>query len=72
MKRRRSRALAGEAGKPEPKAEPKPESKQKKEDDKDKASRCRPKEFGSKDDYQLNQALNLLKGLQVLQKQQGT
>jgi carboxyl-terminal processing protease len=26
-----------------------------------------PAEFGSKDDYQLNQALNLLKGMQILQ-----
>jgi carboxyl-terminal processing protease len=26
-----------------------------------------PAEFGSKDDYQLNQALNLLKGIQILQ-----
>jgi carboxyl-terminal processing protease len=26
-----------------------------------------PAEFGAKDDYQLNQALNLLKGMQILQ-----
>ena len=52
--------------------EPKPDSKPKKDDDKDKSDQGPPKEFGSKDDYQLNQALNLLKGLQVLQKQQGT
>jgi carboxyl-terminal processing protease len=52
------------------KPEPKPETKQKKEDDKEKSEQGPPKEFGSKEDYQLNQALNLLKGLQVLQKQQ--
>jgi carboxyl-terminal processing protease len=28
---------------------------------------AKPAEFGSKDDYQLNQALNLLKGIQILQ-----
>jgi carboxyl-terminal processing protease len=56
--------------KPEAKSEPKPDTKPKK--DEDKADQGPPKEFGSKDDYQLNQALNLLKGLQVLQKQQGT
>jgi carboxyl-terminal processing protease len=52
------------------KPEPKPETKQKKEDEKEKSEQGPPKEFGSKEDYQLNQALNLLKGLQVLQKQQ--
>jgi carboxyl-terminal processing protease len=30
-------------------------------------SKLAPAEFGSKDDYQLNQALNLLKGMQILQ-----
>jgi carboxyl-terminal processing protease len=58
--------------KPDPKPDAKPDSKPKKEDEKDKSEQGPPKEFGSKDDYQLNQALNLLKGLQVLQKQQGT
>ena len=55
---------------PEPKV--KPDSKPKNGDEKEKSEQVAPKEFGSKDDYQLNQALNLLKGLQVLQKQQGT
>jgi carboxyl-terminal processing protease len=58
--------------KPETKPESKPDSKPKKDEEKDKSDQGPPKEFGSKDDYQLNQALNLLKGLQVLQKQQGT
>jgi carboxyl-terminal processing protease len=58
--------------KPEIKPESKPDSKPKKDEEKDKSDQGPPKEFGSKDDYQLNQALNLLKGLQVLQKQQGT
>ncbi len=31
------------------------------------ASKATPVEFGSKNDYQLNQALNLLKGMQILQ-----
>jgi carboxyl-terminal processing protease len=35
-------------------------------DNKDDAQKFAPVEFGSKDDYQLNQALNLLKGLQIL------
>ena len=30
-------------------------------------SKLAPAEFGSKNDYQLNQALNLLKGMQILQ-----
>ena len=58
--------------KPESKPESKPDAKPKKDEDKEKGDQGPPKEFGSKDDYQLNQALNLLKGLQVLQKQQGT
>ena len=47
-------------------------AKPKKDEEKEKGDQGPPKEFGSKDDYQLNQALNLLKGLQVLQKAQGT
>ena len=31
------------------------------------AAKSAPAEFGSKNDYQLNQALNLLKGMQILQ-----
>jgi len=60
--------------KPEVKPEPKPDSKPKKDEDKEKekSGEVPPKELGSKDDFQLNQALNLLKGLQVLQKRQGT
>ncbi len=58
--------------KPEPESKAKPEVKPKNGDEQEKAEQVAPKEFGSKDDYQLNQALNLLKGLQVLQKQQGT
>jgi carboxyl-terminal processing protease len=33
----------------------------------DSTPQSAPAEFGSKDDYQLNQALNLLKGIQILQ-----
>ena len=33
------------------------------------APKAEPAEFGSKGDYQLNQALNLLKGLQIISKQ---
>jgi carboxyl-terminal processing protease len=58
--------------KPETKSDPKPDSKPKKDEEKEKGDHGPPKEFGSKDDYQLNQALNLLKRLQVLQKAQGT
>lgn len=35
-------------------------------DNKDDSQKFVPVEFGSKDDYQLNQALNLLKGIQIL------
>ncbi|OAM51626.1 peptidase S41 [Methylovorus sp. MM2] len=44
------------------------DSKEKSKDDKDKSSdKPAPLEPGSKSDYQFNQALNLLKGLQILQ-----
>ena len=33
-----------------------------------KADKPEPAEFGSKGDYQMNQALNLLKGLQIISK----
>ena len=36
-------------------------------DTKEDAAKVTPTEFGSKNDYQLNQALNLLKGIQILQ-----
>jgi carboxyl-terminal processing protease len=36
-------------------------------DTKEDAAKFEPAEFGSKNDYQLNQALNLLKGIQILQ-----
>jgi carboxyl-terminal processing protease len=36
-------------------------------DTKEDPSKLAPTEFGSKNDYQLNQALNLLKGIQILQ-----
>lgn len=36
-------------------------------DTKEDAAKFTPTEFGSKNDYQLNQALNLLKGMQILQ-----
>ena len=36
-------------------------------DTKEESSKPAPAEFGSKNDYQLNQALNLLKGMQILQ-----
>ena len=35
-------------------------------DTKEESSKAAPAEFGSKNDYQLNQALNLLKGMQIL------
>ena len=44
-----------------PKAAPKPKS--------DDAAKAEPPEFGGKNDYQLNQALTLLKGLHILQGQ---
>ncbi len=50
------------AAKPEPQGQP---SKPKGEEE--KAEKREPVQFGSKDDYQLNQALNLLKGVNVLQ-----
>ena len=58
---------------PEPKAAPQPKDKEK---DKDQgvqqqvpaAPKAEPAEFGSKGDYQLNQAVNLLKGLQIISK----
>jgi carboxyl-terminal processing protease len=56
------------SAKPEVKSEP--DAKPRKGDDKEKAEQDTPKEFGSKDDYQLNQALNLLKGLPVQQKKE--
>ncbi|MBI3481235.1 MAG: S41 family peptidase [Nitrosomonadales bacterium] len=36
-------------------------------DNKEDTAKVAPSEFGSKNDYQLNQALNLLKGIQILQ-----
>jgi carboxyl-terminal processing protease len=36
-------------------------------DTKEDAAQVAPVAFGSKDDYQLNQALNLLKGIQIMQ-----
>jgi carboxyl-terminal processing protease len=36
-------------------------------DTKEDSAKVTPAEFGSKNDYQLNQALNLLKGMQILQ-----
>jgi carboxyl-terminal processing protease len=36
-------------------------------DNREEETRFAPTEFGSKDDYQLNQALNLLKGIQILE-----
>jgi carboxyl-terminal processing protease len=47
------------------KTAPKPAPKPKSDDD----AKAEPPEFGGKNDYQLNQALNLLKGLQILQEQ---
>jgi carboxyl-terminal processing protease len=51
---------------PEDKAEPqpKPEATLKSKNETEKSA---PVEFGSKQDYQLNQALNLLKGMKILQ-----
>ena len=67
------------AAKPEPKAEPAPETKphgprppakkpakESKESDDDAPAPARI-EYGGKNDYQFNQALNLLKGLSILQ-----
>ena len=36
-------------------------------DTKEDGAEVAPAEFGSKNDYQLNQALNLLKGIQIMQ-----
>jgi len=36
-------------------------------DTKEDGAQVAPAAFGSKDDYQLNQALNLLKGIQIMQ-----
>ena len=35
-------------------------------DNNEDGARTKPAEFGSQDDYQLNQALNLLKGIEIL------
>ncbi len=47
---------------------PPPENKDKDANDKDKSADKSPIEPGSKGDYQFTQAMNLLKGLQILQK----
>jgi carboxyl-terminal processing protease len=49
--------------KPGPQTQPAPSKPR----DEEKAEKREPTVFGSKDDYQLNQALNLLKGVNVLQ-----
>ena len=55
-----------EANKP---VEAKPDAEPKKDENKNRfADKVGPVEFGSKDDYQLTQALNLLKGLNILKK----
>ncbi|ROH86306.1 S41 family peptidase [Pseudomethylobacillus aquaticus] len=61
-------APAAPAAPAEPAA--KPEADAPKKPGADAAAATGPAEFGSKSDYQLNQALNLLKGLQILQKKQ--
>jgi carboxyl-terminal processing protease len=45
-----------------------PQSDKPKDGAPDSAERRKPTEFGSKDDYQLTQALNLLKGLNIIAK----
>jgi carboxyl-terminal processing protease len=58
----------------EPKAAPAPKEKDSKEKDQGvqqqvpAGPKTEPSEFGSKGDYQLNQAVNLLKGLQIISK----
>ncbi len=42
-------------------------SRKPKTEPKDNPETSAPAEFGAKDDYQLNQALNLLKGISILQ-----
>lgn len=55
-----------EANKP---VEVKPDAEPKKDENKNRfADKVGPVEFGSKDDYQLTQAVNLLKGLEILKK----
>ncbi len=50
-------------------AEAKPDAEPKKDENKNRfADKVGPVEFGSKDDYQLTQAINLLKGLDILKK----
>jgi carboxyl-terminal processing protease len=54
---------------PEPPAKPGKSTKPAADENKDKSTdKNAPPEFGSKSDYQLNQALNLLKGLDFLQR----
>jgi len=59
----------GDAGKPDaPKREPDDKAPDGKGGGRDREGPARPFEFGSKDDYQLSQAMNLLKALQVMKK----
>ena len=53
-------------GQPDGKAEPAKTPTKEVEKPKEDASHAAPAEFGSKSDYQLNQALNLLKGMKIL------
>ena len=48
-------------------AQPQTKSSTKPKDDGDASPEPAPRELASKSDYQLNQALNLLKGLQIMQ-----
>jgi carboxyl-terminal processing protease len=53
--------------KPEAKPDTESQSAPAKPKEEEKAEKREPTVFGSKDDYQLNQALNLLKGVNVMQ-----
>ena len=50
-----------------PQSQNKPPAKPKGKDDDDEAAEAPSRELASKNDYQLKQALNLLKGLQIMQ-----
>jgi carboxyl-terminal processing protease len=63
------RHLSNPTDKPDPADAPKPAKPGKDTGaDASKPEKPEPTEFGSKGDYQMNQALNLLKGLQIISK----
>ena len=69
LENNKEKDAASPAAKPQVKAPAKPQNKMPSKDESDDASEPPSRELASKKDYQLNQALNLLKGLQIMQKQ---